>query len=123
MSDLKITCIIVDDEPMALNLVESYVEKTPFLVLKKKCSSAIEAMEFIKTEPVDLLFLDINLPGMSGWDMMEILRQKQKFGDFPIIAVTAQAMRADIVRAQTVGQQGHGRTGTPHQNHHRRTPG
>ena len=35
MSNLKITCIIVDDEPMALNLVESYVEKTPFLVLKK----------------------------------------------------------------------------------------
>ena len=53
---LKITCIIVDDEPMALNLVESYVEKTPFLELKKKCSSAIEAMEFIKTTPVDVLF-------------------------------------------------------------------
>ena len=48
MSSLKITCVIVDDEPMALNLVESYVLKTPFLVLKKKCSSAIEAMEFIK---------------------------------------------------------------------------
>ena len=52
-----INAVIVDDEPMALNLVESYVEKTPFLALKKKCSSAIEAMEFIKTNPVDLLFL------------------------------------------------------------------
>ena len=66
MSNLKITCIIVDDEPMALNLVESYVEKTPFLVLKKKCSSAIEAMDFLKTEPVDLLFLDIQMPDLTG---------------------------------------------------------
>lgn len=41
MSNLKITCVAVDDEPMALNLVESYIEKTPFLTLKKKCSSAI----------------------------------------------------------------------------------
>ena len=66
MSSLKITCVIVDDEPIALNLVESYVEKTPFLVLKKKCSSAIEAMEFIKSEPVDLLFLDIQMPDLTG---------------------------------------------------------
>ena len=47
MSNIKISCVIVDDEPIALNLVESYVEKTPFLTLKKKCSSAIEAMEFM----------------------------------------------------------------------------
>ncbi|MFB9057778.1 LytR/AlgR family response regulator transcription factor [Mariniflexile ostreae] len=66
MSSIKITCVIVDDEPMALNLVESYVEKTPFLVLKKTCSSAIEAMEFIKTEPVDLMFLDIQMPDLTG---------------------------------------------------------
>ena len=66
MSNIKITCVIVDDEPMALNLVESYVEKTPFLALKKKCSSAIEALEFIKNEPVDLLFLDIQMPDLSG---------------------------------------------------------
>lgn len=66
MSNIKITCVIVDDEPMALNLVESYVKKTPFLELKKKCSSAIEALEFIKNEPVDLLFLDIQMPDLTG---------------------------------------------------------
>jgi len=73
MNNIKITCVIVDDEPMALNLVESYVEKTPFLVLKKKCSSAIEAMEFIKTEPVDLLFLDIQMPDLSGIEFSKML--------------------------------------------------
>ena len=65
--------MIVDDEPMALNLVGSYVEKTPFLILKKKCSSAIEAMEFIKTEPVDLLFLDIQMPDLTGLEFSKML--------------------------------------------------
>ncbi|GAA3640116.1 LytR/AlgR family response regulator transcription factor [Flavivirga jejuensis] len=73
MSSLKITCVIVDDEPMALNLVESYVEKTPFLVLKKKCASAIEAMEFVKTAPVDLMFLDIQMPDLTGLEFSKML--------------------------------------------------
>jgi len=73
MSNIKITCVIVDDEPMALNLVESYVEKTPFLVLKKKCSSAIEAMEFIKNEAIDLLFLDIQMPDLTGLEFSKML--------------------------------------------------
>jgi DNA-binding LytR/AlgR family response regulator len=73
MSNLKISCVIVDDEPMALNLVESYIDKTPFLVLKKKCSSAIDAMEFIKTNPVDLLFLDIQMPDLTGIEFSKML--------------------------------------------------
>ncbi len=73
MNSLKISCVIVDDEPMALSLVESYVEKTPFLILKNKCSSAIEAMEFIKNEPVDSLFLDIQMPDLSGIQFSKML--------------------------------------------------
>ncbi|MEL0642943.1 LytTR family DNA-binding domain-containing protein [Olleya sp. Ti.3.14] len=73
MSNIKISCVIVDDEPMALNLVESYVEKTPFLDLKQKCSSAIEAMEFIKNNPIDLLFLDIQMPDLSGIEFSKML--------------------------------------------------
>lgn len=75
---MKITCVIVDDEPMALNLVESYVEKTPFLVLKQKCSSAIEAMEFIKNEPVDLLFLDIQMPDLTGIEFSKMLPKNSR---------------------------------------------
>lgn len=78
MSKPKITCIIVDDEPMALNLVESYVEKTPFLQLKQKCSSAIEAMEFIKSEPVDLLFLDIQMPDLTGIEFSKMLPKETR---------------------------------------------
>ncbi|GAA4243426.1 MULTISPECIES: LytR/AlgR family response regulator transcription factor [Winogradskyella] len=73
MSNFKITCSIVDDEPMALNLVESYVEKTPFLDLKHKFSSAIEAMEVLKNNPVDLLFLDIQMPDLTGIEFSKML--------------------------------------------------
>ncbi|WP_218747109.1 MULTISPECIES: LytR/AlgR family response regulator transcription factor [Winogradskyella] len=78
MSPIKITCVIVDDEPMALNLVESYVEKTPFLDFKKKCSSAIEAMEYIKTNPVDLVFLDIQMPDLTGLEFSKMLPKETR---------------------------------------------
>ena len=78
MSNIKISCVIVDDEPMALNLVESYVKKTPFLELKQKCSSAIEAMEFIKEEPVDLLFLDIQMPDLTGIEFSKMLPKETR---------------------------------------------
>ena len=78
MKNLKISCLIVDDEPMARNLVESYVHKTPFLDLKGKCSSAIEAMEFLKTTPVDLLFLDIQMPDLTGIDFSKMLPKETR---------------------------------------------
>lgn len=78
MSTKKITCLIVDDEPMALNLVESYIEKTPFLELKHKCSSAIEAMECVKKEPVDLLFLDIQMPDLTGIEFSKMLPKESR---------------------------------------------
>lgn len=78
MSTLKISCIAVDDEPMALNLVESYIEKTPFLELKTKCSSAIEAMQYIKKYPVDLLFLDIQMPDLTGIEFSKLLTNETR---------------------------------------------
>ncbi|WP_416866793.1 MAG: LytR/AlgR family response regulator transcription factor [Imperialibacter sp.] len=73
MSNQKLTCVIVDDEPMARSMVEAYVNKTPFLVLKKTCKNAIEAMEFLKEEPVDLLFLDIQMPDLTGIEFSKML--------------------------------------------------
>ncbi|WP_458626602.1 LytR/AlgR family response regulator transcription factor [Winogradskyella sp. PC D3.3] len=78
MSNFKITCSIVDDEPMALNLVENYVEKTPFLELKNKFSSAIEAMEILKNNPVDLLFLDIQMPDLTGIEFSKMLPKETR---------------------------------------------
>lgn len=69
----KLSCIIVDDEPLALELVESYVNKTPFLELKGKCLNAFEAMDLLNREKADLIFLDIQMPDMNGIDFSKTL--------------------------------------------------
>ncbi|MEO9892526.1 response regulator transcription factor [Aurantibacter sp.] len=78
MEAIQITCMIVDDEPMAVNLVESYVKKTPYLKLIKKCNSAIEAMQFLNTEKVDLLFLDIQMPDLTGLEFSKMLPKESR---------------------------------------------
>jgi DNA-binding LytR/AlgR family response regulator len=80
----KIKCIIIDDEPFALDLVEGYVNKTPFLELKGKCLSALEAMKIINIEKIDLLFLDIQMPDINGIDFSQTLPN-----DIKIIFTTA----------------------------------
>lgn len=59
-------CAIVDDEPLALSLLESYVNKTPFLKLAGKYSSAVQAMNELPGKEIDLLFLDIQMPELNG---------------------------------------------------------
>ena len=73
MNPNKISCIVVDDEPMALQLIEGYVQKTPFLELKTKCDSAIEALRYLEKEKVDLLFLDIQMPDLTGIGLSKLI--------------------------------------------------
>jgi two-component system LytT family response regulator len=75
---MSISCIIVDDEPYAGNLLEEYILQVPYLRLEKKCLTAMEALEFLQSSPVDLVFLDINLPQLSGMQLAHILPQNQK---------------------------------------------
>jgi DNA-binding LytR/AlgR family response regulator len=74
----EIKCIIVDDEPLALELMERYVKKTPFLKLMARCKSAFEAMEVLKSQPVDLVFLDIQMPELSGIEFSRMLQHGPK---------------------------------------------
>jgi DNA-binding LytR/AlgR family response regulator len=60
------TCLAIDDEPLSLDLVEDNIRKIPFLKLIKKCSTALEANAVLQEQPVDLLFLDIQMPGLTG---------------------------------------------------------
>jgi DNA-binding LytR/AlgR family response regulator len=69
----KITCLIVDDEPMALSLMEDYVNKIPFLELKGKCSNAFQALEKIHEERIDVVFLDIQMPELNGVELSRTL--------------------------------------------------
>lgn len=70
-----IQVMIVDDEPLALDIMESYVEQLPSLKLKAKCTNAIEAMEILKKESIDLLFLDIQMPQLTGIELVKSLKK------------------------------------------------
>lgn len=73
-----ITCLIVDDEPNAVQLLEDHVNKVPFLQLLQKCYDAFEALEFLKTHRADLIFLDINMPQLTGMELAAILSKDQR---------------------------------------------
>ena len=73
-----ISCIVVDDEPLAVRLMESYVVKTPFLSLKGSFTSGTAAYSFLQDNPVDLLFCDIQMPNLSGMDLSKMLPEKTR---------------------------------------------
>ena len=66
-----IKCIAVDDEPLALDILEEYIEKIPFLKLVGKCRGGYQAMELMQKEQVDLVFLDIQMPDITGIQLLK----------------------------------------------------
>ncbi len=68
--------LIVDDEPLAHNVILAYLENTDFVAAAGQCYSATEALEFLQDTQVDLLFLDINMPLLSGLDLVKVLKNK-----------------------------------------------
>jgi DNA-binding LytR/AlgR family response regulator len=73
---MKISCHIIEDEPMASSLLELYVKKLPMLELVAVSANPLLALESIKTKPVDLLLLDIRMPEMTGLSLLKILQKK-----------------------------------------------
>ncbi len=70
----KVTCIVVDDEPLAIELLEKHIQQFTQLELVTTCWNAIEAFEFLKTTPVDIIFLDIQMPELSGIQFVKSLQ-------------------------------------------------
>ena len=75
---LKYNCIIVEDEPLAAEVLTDYIKQVPFLELKKCCTDAIFAMETLQSEKIDLIFLDIHLPKLKGLEFLEALKNPPK---------------------------------------------
>lgn len=75
---MNLNCAIVDDEPLALELLESYVNKTPFLNSVGKYSSAVQAMKELLGKHVDLIFLDIQMPDLSGLEFSRMVSPRTR---------------------------------------------
>jgi len=75
----RIKCIVVDDEPLAVSLLGSYVEKIPFFELAFSTENPIEALEYIQKNEADLIFLDIQMPELTGINFMKIVGNKMKY--------------------------------------------
>ncbi len=73
-----IRTIAIDDEPLALQLVKGYVQKTPFLELLASLDNPLDAMEFLSSNPVDLILLDIQMPDLTGIEFTRILENRPK---------------------------------------------
>ncbi|HMQ46755.1 MAG TPA: LytTR family DNA-binding domain-containing protein [Saprospiraceae bacterium] len=75
-SDKKLTCLIVEDEPIAAEVLQDYISQIAFLDLKGICKDALYALEFLREESVEVLFLDIHLPKLKGLDFLKTLPKK-----------------------------------------------
>lgn len=73
---MKYTCLIVDDEQLARKLLEEFVAKIPMLELKGMCKNPLEAMDILKSEHIDIMFLDIQMPELTGVEFIKTLQQK-----------------------------------------------
>jgi DNA-binding LytR/AlgR family response regulator len=79
---MKIRCIIVDDEPLAQRVIEKHAADVPWLEVAGKCGNALDAMNFLHEQQVELMFLDINMPKLSGMDLLKAMKKP------PLVIIT-----------------------------------
>lgn len=70
---MNIKCLIVDDEPLSHDVIEMYIKDLHFMELVKKCNNALEALDALRENKIDLIFLDVNMPVLSGINMVKSL--------------------------------------------------
>lgn len=75
---MNLNCLIVDDEPLAVELLEAYVKRTPFLELKGAFTNAFDALALLEKETLDLLFLDIQMPELNGLELSRLVGTQVK---------------------------------------------
>ena len=86
---MKISCVAIDDEPLALELLSKFIRQTPFLKLVGGFSNAIEALSYINQHEVNLIFMDIQMPDLSGMELARILDGKKNSSITRVIFCTA----------------------------------
>jgi len=79
---MNIKCLIIDDEPLAHRVIERYAEEIPFLDIVEKCNNSLDALEVLRNKEIDLIFLDINMPKLTGMEFLRTLKNP------PLVIVT-----------------------------------
>ena len=74
----KTRCVIIDDEPLAIDVLENYIKELEYLELLATFNNVIEAISFFQTNEIDLLFLDIQMPKLTGIDFLKVLQHPPK---------------------------------------------
>src|SRR6201985_330907 len=80
---MNINCIIVDDGPIARDILKTYIEQVPYLNLIASCEDAFQAMEILKIKDIDLIILDVNMPRLTGFEMLRSLKK------YPAVIITS----------------------------------
>ena len=98
-----IKCIAIDDEPLALKKLVAYIKKIPYLELVAQCQSAIEAQKMIDLQPIDALFLDINMPDLNGLDFAKSMAKNNNRGPLMVFTTAYSEYAIEGYKANAVG--------------------
>ena len=98
-----IKCIAIDDEPLALKKLVTYIKKIPFLDLVAQCHSATDAQQVINKQDVDAIFLDINMPDLNGMDFAKSLKQEHSRGSVMVFTTAYSEYAIEGYSANAVG--------------------
>ena len=98
-----IKCIAIDDEPLALKKLVTYIKKIPYLDLVAQCNSAIEAQQVVNDNDIDAIFLDINMPNLSGIDFAKSLNEEHSKGPLMVFTTAYSEYAIEGYKANTVG--------------------
>jgi len=102
-NDHIIKCIAIDDEPLALRKLVSYIKKIPYLELVAECRSAIEAQQVVNREEVEAIFLDINMPDLNGLDFAKSVEQDHSRGPIMVFTTAYAEYAVEGYKANAVG--------------------
>ena len=98
-----IKCIAIDDEPLALKKLVTYIKKIPYLELVAQCYSAIEAQRILQEQEVDAIFLDINMPDLNGMDFAKSLKPDHSKGPLMVFTTAYSEYAIEGYKANAVG--------------------
>ena len=103
---MKSTVLIVDDDAMMLQMAEFILQKEDNLKILK-ANSGMQCIRALQQEKVDLVLLDIEMPGMNGLKTMELIKKREEWSNIPVIFLTATSDRDTVVKASMLGVSGY----------------